>query len=786
MNRKTCAGLLAFISLVFAFLTGCSSSSSSTPKVAITATSGGGQTAQVEAPFTSPLVATVNSNGSPASGVSVTFTAPGSGASGTFATTPAAATDTETTNSSGVATSQPFTANTIAGTYTVTATAAGMGGTSPAAFTLTNNPGAPAALQATSGNSQSATVGTPFAYPLVATVVDSDGNTVPGTGVSITFTAPAQTGASGLFQTTATGTEVDQTTDSGVAMSSQFSANAIGGGPYNVVASFPGLTSANFALTNTAVVAGSNTYVFYLSGQEAINSGPNYYALAGSVTIDSLGDTIGGEQDYNDGVGFKSPNEPTPDGILAEPAALVVDPTTGQGTLTLTTTNPNWGNNGVETLGVQFVNASHALVIQFDGSATSSGSLDLQTPSSTLGGGYALSISGVDKSGQPNALGGVFTVTGGTAVSGTVDQNDDGTVTMGNPFSGTFSSADGYGRGTLAISGSTGTIVYYIVGPEVIRLIDVDTDKSSLGSAFGQGANATAATNATLASPAVFNVLGNPWSIEFAALGQFSTSNTSAATADFSGVAEDNELLSYGTQSSASPILGTYNVASNGYGSLTITATTPPQLGDFSVLGIYLTDPTLNLNDPNNSSGGGGALVLDLDPSLPGGTGVLVPQTDTATADFEGNYAVGWQNENNYVCAECEFDMIAQGSLTAGALSFTGLVSDPSFTLSSVATSAGNTFTGTPLADPNYPGRYTMLSTNPTPNPLSLVINATAPPTSYSFDLVLYQASAGQLFWLGYDDAGNSVSLGPLQQQGSLTGIPATKKAAAKFAKPKP
>jgi len=44
---------------------------------------------------------------------------------------------------------------------------------------------------------------------------------------------------------------------------------------------------------------------------------------------------------------------------------------------------------------------------------------------------------------------------------------------------------------------------------------------------------------------------------------------------DFSGVAEDNELLSYGTQSSASPILGTYNVASNGYGSLTITATTP-------------------------------------------------------------------------------------------------------------------------------------------------------------------------------------------------------------------
>jgi len=104
----------------------------------------------------------------------------------------------------------------------------------------------------------------------------------------------------------------------------------------------------------------------------------------------------------------------------------VVDPTTGQGTLTLTTTNPNWGNNGVETLGVQFVNASHALVIQFDGSATSSGSLDLQTPSSTLGGGYASLFQGGQVRSAECARG-VFTVTGGTAVSGTVDQNDDGT-----------------------------------------------------------------------------------------------------------------------------------------------------------------------------------------------------------------------------------------------------------------------------------------------------------------------------------------------------------------------
>ena len=56
-----------------------------------------------------------------------------------------------------------------------------------------------------------------------------------------------------------------------------------------------------------------------------------------------------------------------------------MDPTTGQGTLTLITNDANVGNDGTETLGVEFVNTNHAMIINFDGSATSSGSLDTQT-----------------------------------------------------------------------------------------------------------------------------------------------------------------------------------------------------------------------------------------------------------------------------------------------------------------------------------------------------------------------------------------------------------------------
>jgi len=116
------------------------------------------------------------------------------------------------------------------------------------------------------------------------------------------------------------------------------------------------LTSANFVLTNTTVVVSANTYVFYLSGQEATNGGPNYYALAGSVTIDSLGDIVsnnngvGGELDYNDGHGNTSPNEPAADTIApgtASPTYGLTVNANGQGTLILTdSTDTNVGVGG--------------------------------------------------------------------------------------------------------------------------------------------------------------------------------------------------------------------------------------------------------------------------------------------------------------------------------------------------------------------------------------------------------------------------------------------------------
>jgi hypothetical protein len=511
----------------------------------------------------------------------------------------------------------------------------------------------------------------------------------------------------------------------------------------------------------------TSNFVFYLSGADTLPAASGnyaFYALAGVVTVNASGTVVGGEQDYNDANsanGGVTSSEPGGDKITG--GTLTVSDSTGEGTLTLITGNAALGVSGTETLSVQFVNAKHALIMQFDGSATSSGSLDLQTLPSTLSGGYAFTISGVDSSYLPSAAGGVFSVSG-SAVSGVIDQNDAGSVTTGVAFGGTLSAADAFGRGTLTITGGGNLINYYIVGPEVIRLIDVDTDRSSVGSAFGQGAGSF--SNASLGS-SVLSIAGNPWVSGFAALGQFSTSNTTSNPADFSGVADVSEIFKAFTAKEAVPIGGTYSIGilGPGYGSLTIT---PANLYSCANLGIYMTDPNLNLNDPNNTAtGGGGGLALDLDEELPGTTGVLIRQTDTATIDFIGNYAVGWQDFNSFSnnCTLCEVDFIGLASVgTGNALSGTGQGSDPFITLGSTATISAMVLSGTPDADTANVGRYSMSSLNGTPNPLGWF--------GGTLDLDIYQASGGQLFWINWDS--NSAFLGSLEQMGSLTGIPST------------
>jgi hypothetical protein len=537
-----------------------------------------------------------------------------------------------------------------------------------------------------------------------------------------------------------------------------------------------GCGSSSHKTTTTPPPPTTTPYAFYLSGQEAINGGPNYYALAGAVTIDASGNVTAGEQDYNDAIGVTSP-EPSGDSITG--GTLTVD-ATGQGTLTLITNNSAVGASGTETLAVQFVNANHALISQFDGSATSSGSLDLQTLSATPSGGFAFTMSGVDPNYNPVAVGGVFTLP--SAATDEVDVNDDGdtTTTVAAPLTVSLGTPDAFGRGVLTstlVYGATGiSLNYYVVGAEAIRIIDVDAADSAVGSAFGQGTNATAGANTSLVN-SVFAASGDPFGSEYGVAGQITTN---AAAGTYSGVAEDVELDSPFVSGLAGTIGGSYSIAANGYGSMSVAGFGG---GNVHTMQIYATDPTLNLNDPNNTTTDvGGALLLEFDSGglLAGGIGVAIPQTDTTSTDFNGTYTAGWQNFNDFTaCTDCEFDMVSNGTMASGgALSLNAEISDPFQTLAAGGSFGPGTFTGTPTPDSTNAGRLTMLSTDAAPGGALTSSIGTATP---SFDVIMYQASATTLFWFEYDN--NSVFVGPIEQQGSLTGVPAVAHAAKTPAK---
>jgi len=622
---------------------------------------------------------------------------------------------------------------------------------------------------------QSTTVGTAFANPMGVTVTS---NGSADSGATVTFAATTSLGGAtcALSATSAT------TDANGSITSVTCTANGTAGS-YTVTATVSGASSpATFNLTNNPPTATTANFVFYASGTEVINGGPNYYAMAGVVTINTQTFAVtGGEMDYNDGAGITETAVPITGG------AATISQTTGTGTLTLVTADTLFGSPaGTITLSVAFANGNHAVINQFDGTATSSGSMDLQTATNATGGGmgYAFTLSGVDWNYYQIACGGVFALANATQ-TGVADVNDGdaGTATSGNSLSGTSTQPDSSGRGTAAVTvgGTTLNLAYYVVGPEVMRLIDVDAGGTSgagnamIGSAYGQGTTTTF-SNASLTN-SVFGVAASPWWLNaYAASGMIVPT---AAAGTFTGVADDNEN---GGPDVASAIGGTYSISNtvggtlyNGYGSLAVTS------GSFysANYGIYMTDPALNLVDPNSTTEVGGALLLNLDPSTVATsvittTGVLVPQTDT-TNSFSGVYAFGTQD---FYGSGAEIDYLGEATVASEAFTATGLLNDPFGVVTGTPTTyASAAYAGTVVPDTPADGRYAI-------NPL--VITPVSGTTG-NFAMAIYQADANLLFWV--DETDTSVGLGTIEAQSAaakgalLKGRPVAKAAAKAPAK---
>jgi len=517
---------------------------------------------------------------------------------------------------SGVATT--YTAPSQRGPVIITATAAGNGQatrsvtitvTSPVSVAISQPP--PISLQANATAS-------------IAATVTGDAN---NKGVDWTC-SPA--GSCGSFNPKHTASGATTT----------FTAGATAQGVTITATSTADTTAFSTASLNVYTVIGianlSGNFALFASGEDKNH---NAYSVAGAVLLDGMGGVTGGELDASNSSG---PISPEPGGDIVTGGNYTLGPD-GQGLLTLTTNDANVGVGGTVTLALARVNDRHVLITQFDGAATASGSLDFQKffPNviGQIAGGFSFVLSGGTSSGGLSE-GGVFTSDGGgNLTSVTLDQDVAGTVDTGIQSLGTYQAPDTYGRGRATFNGLTFT--YYVVGVEALRMIETDGSRTAVGSAFSQGSLPGTAALSSLNGNFVFTLQSGPAGSTFSVAGSMAANGRGK----INGFADVNETQASVTSASYT---SNYTLATNGYGQIAIT---PGNTQDVATLGLYVTDPQLNLSDPNNPNGGGGFLLADLDAKVVG-AGAAFPQIAGSTV--QGKFSAGFQGqpaagENDFV-----------------------------------------------------------------------------------------------------------------------------------------
>lgn len=239
------------------------------PPAQVQAFAGAGQSATVNKAFGDTLQALVLDRlARPVPGVAVRFDLPAAGASATFAS--GGISVSATTNAQGIAVSQVLTANAVVGTYSASASVAGVATAATFALSNTADPAAALRLQPVDGQAQSIRVGQLYAKPLSVRVLN--GQNQPQAGAVVRFELP-QTAVTGRFETAqgASLQSVQVTTGSdGLAVSPVIRAGAQAGS-FQALASLVGASVAAVPFDLTNLAAPAPTPVF--SGTTATGSG---------------------------------------------------------------------------------------------------------------------------------------------------------------------------------------------------------------------------------------------------------------------------------------------------------------------------------------------------------------------------------------------------------------------------------------------------------------------------------------------------------------------------------
>jgi len=584
------------------------------------------------------------------------------------------------------------------------------------------------------------------AFCLASLAACGGGNGNNNNVVSIAFTtappAALQTNAMATIAATvsnSSNTGVDWTVSCGSADCGSLSVSHTDGGAsltYTAPGSVPTGNTVTITATasadssvsvvgTTTITTGSTTsalngqYAFLLTGADITG----FYVAAGSVVADGNGNISSGEEDFCD--------------ISACDFVQFTNGTysvgdDGRGSIQFST-----ADLGPQTFAVVVTSSSHGLITEFDGTETSSGTLDLQDANSfdvgQFTGGFSFALAGVDlQNGVFADLGGVLIADGsGGFNNGTIDVNDEqtGFGTSTGVVLPVNTSIDSFGRVTVS-NGST-TFAYYIVNAKAIRMIQEDNNFLSGGSAYTQGTGSLSVAN--LAGKSVFTEAGISVFGSLALAGQFTADSGGSVSSGLMDV-NDGGTISNGSISGSS-----FSSFASARGTLGLSGGVSANVAEFQV---YLVDPGVNILDPNSSTGGGGALLLDSDSGAIG-IGEIVPQSGSAS--FQGNYGANLQA----FTTTDELDLEGQLAAMSGNLTGTGDLNDIDLNVDTIQLSPSQTLTGTFTADGANPGRFTG----------SLQIGNVE-----IVNLVYYQATSSQVILVEVDEVqqGNGVLI---QQQ---------------------
>lgn len=353
----------------------------------------------------------------------------------------------------------------------------------------------------------------------------------------------------------------------------------------------------------------NGTYVFTVSGYDNANGAP--YAIVGTVTADGSGNIKGGAIDFND-VAYT----PVPNAAVNTNGSGYTVGADGRGTATLVVTTP-FGSS----IKLDFVlqDSSHGLVTEFDGNASGSGTLDVQTSGTTPTGSYAFSLFGNGDFGTV----GDFTIGNGGSLGGLEDYNSGGAIYPNLTLSGQLVVGPSSTPSTvLATSSFSLTFDVFAIDATHLKFIEMDDQQLALeGDAYSQ--TSASMPSGTLPFTLSGSLLGG--SEPFVAGGFMVTDGSNGIS---STSTEDYNLNGTSVSTTPVPFSGSYAAAGNGRYILN-------NFSGFEGASEFAAYPS-----------SAGVFLLEIDSSLGSLSGIAYPAQSSTTFATGQGYGLNLTGDN--------------------------------------------------------------------------------------------------------------------------------------------